>query len=285
MSLALMRIAARAPLWMLHAAGVALGWVAYCSNAYRRDLRRNLALAGYGDDARLRRAAIGEAGKMVLEAPKILLGPRDDALALVREFNGREHIEQARAAGKGIVYLTPHFGCFELAGQALNELGPLTALYRAPKIAWLATLLEQRRSRPDAHLAPADLRGVRTLIAALRRGESIIMLPDQVPGRGEGVWTEFFGKLAYTMTLAARLAERKDAACMIVTCERLPRGKGFVLHVRPLPSALPGESAARCINRALEEAIRARPAQYLWGYNRYKRPAGAEAPDPDGKAP
>ena len=284
MSLALMRIAARAPLWMLHAAGVALGWVAYCSNAYRRDLRRNLALAGYGDDARLRRAAIGEAGKMVLEAPKILLGPRDDALALVREFNGREHIKQARAAGKGIVYLTPHFGCFELAGQALNELGPLTALYRAPKIAWLATLLEQRRSRPDAHLAPADLKGVRTLIAALRRGESVIMLPDQVPGRGEGVWTEFFGKPAYTMTLAARLVERKDAACMIVTCERLPRGKGFALHVRPLPSALPGESPARCINRALEDAIRARPEQYLWGYNRYKRPAGAEAPDPDGAA-
>jgi KDO2-lipid IV(A) lauroyltransferase len=283
MALALMRLAARAPLRILHASGVALGWLAYCSKAYRRDLRRNLELAGYGNDPRLRRAAIGEAGKMAVEVPKILLGPRAQALALVREFNGREHIEQARAAGKGIVYLTPHFGCFELAGQVLNEIGPLTALYRPPKMAWLGALLEQRRARADAHLAPADLKGVRVLIAALRRGESIIMLPDQVPGRGEGVWTEFFGKPAYTMTLAARLAERKDSACMIVTCERLPRAKGFVLHVRPLPSALPGESAARCINRALEEAIRARPEQYLWGYNRYKRPAGA--PHPDGPAP
>jgi len=259
MALALMRLAARAPLWMLHAVGVVLGWLAYCSIAYRRDLRRNLALAGYEDDRRLRRAAIGEAGKMAVEVPKILLGPRSQTLTLVRAFDGREHIEQARAAGKGIVYLTPHFGCFELAGQALNELGPLTALYRPPKIAWVGTLLQRRRARPDAHLAPADLKGVRTLIAALRRGESIIMLPDQVPGRGEGAWIEFFGRPAYTMTLAARLAERKDAACMIVTCERLPRAKGFVLHVRPLPSALPGESAARCINRALEEAIRAEP--------------------------
>jgi KDO2-lipid IV(A) lauroyltransferase len=285
MALALMRLAARAPLRMLHASGVALGWLAYCSKTYRRKLLRNLALAGYADDRRLRRAAIGAAGKMVAEAPKILLGPRAQTLALVREFNGREHIERARAAGKGIVYLTPHFGCFELAGQALNELGPLTALYRPPKIAWLGALLEHRRARPDAHLAPADLKGVRTLIAALRRGESIIMLPDQVPGRGEGVWTEFFGKPAYTMTLAARLAERTDSACMIVTCERLPRAGGFVLHVRPLPGALPGESAARCINRALEEAIRTRPEQYLWGYNRYKRPAGAEAPDPDRTSP
>jgi KDO2-lipid IV(A) lauroyltransferase len=210
---------------MLHAAGVALGWLAYCSKTYRRKLRRNLALAGYEDDRRLRRAAIGEAGKMAVEVPKILLGPRAQTLALVREFNGREHIEQARAAGKGIVYLTPHFGCFELAGQVLNEIGPLTALYRPPKMAWLGALLEKRRSRADGHLAPADLTGVRALIAALRRGESIIMLPDQVPGRGEGVWTEFFGKSAYTMTLAARLAERKDSACMIVTCERLPRGR------------------------------------------------------------
>ena len=116
------------------------------------------------------------------------------------------------------------------------------------------------------------------LLAALKRGESVILLPDQVPGRGEGVWTEFFGKPAYTMTLAARLAARRDSVCLVVTNERLPDAKGFVLHVRPLPSALPGESAARCVNRALEEAIRERPEQYLWGYNRYKRPAGAEPP-------
>ena len=278
MALALMRLVARAPLWMLHSVGVFLGWVAYCSKTYRRNLLRNLELAGYGNDRRVRCAAIGEAGKMAVEAPKIILGPHEQTLGLIRGFNGREHIDAAGAAGKGIVYLTPHFGCFELAGQALNEIGPLTALFRAPKIAWIGKLLEQRRHRPDGTLAPADLRGVRMLLAALKRGESVIMLPDQVPGRGEGVWTEFFGKPAYTMTLAARLAERSDSVCLVVTSERLPDAKGFVIHVRPLPSAQPGESSARCINRALEEAIREKPEQYLWGYNRYKRPAGAEPP-------
>jgi len=278
MALALMRVAARAPLWMLHAVGVVLGWVAYCSPAYRRALRRNLALAGYERDGSVRRAAIGEAGKMVAEAPKILLAPRAEMLAMVRGFDGREHIDRARAAGKGIVYLTPHFGCFEIAGQALHELGPLNALYRPPKIAWLGALLDKRRQRPEGLLAPADLRGVRILIRALKRGEGIIMLPDQVPGRGEGVWAEFFGKPAYTMTLAARFAERTDSVCLIVTGERLPRAAGFVLRVRPLPAALAGESTERRINRALEEAIRMRPEQYLWGYNRYKRPRGAEPP-------
>jgi Kdo2-lipid IVA lauroyltransferase/acyltransferase len=279
MALALMRLAARAPLAVLHAIGVALGWIAYCSRTYRRDVRRNLALAGYEGDSRLRRAAIGEAGKMIAEAPKILLDAREKTLALVRAFDGREHIDRARAAGQGIVYLTPHFGCFEIAGQAIAEIGPLTALYRPAKIAWLRPVIEQGRiGGPNRRVAPADLRGVRILLGALKRGEAVIVLPDQVPGRGEGVWAEFFGEPAYTMTLAARLAERKDSVCLIVTGERLPRGAGFVLHVRPLPAPLPGESTARRINRALEEAIRARPEQYLWGYNRYKRPRGAEPP-------
>ena len=60
--------------------------------------------------------------------------------------------------------------------------------------------------------------------------------------------------------------------------ERLPRGAGFAFRVRPLADALPGEPVERRINRALEEMIRARPEQYLWGYNRYKRPRGAEPP-------
>jgi KDO2-lipid IV(A) lauroyltransferase len=185
MMLALMRLAARAPLSILHAIGVALGWVAYCSKTYRRNLRSNLALAGYDNDRRLRRAAIGEAGKMFVEVPKIVLGPRDETLALVRTFNGREYIERARAEGKGIVYLTPHFGCFEVAGQALNELGPLTAAISsaedrvARRAARAATPQAGRSSR-----ARGPRRCAACCLAALKRGEAFIVLPDQVPGTG-----------------------------------------------------------------------------------------------------
>ena len=278
MALALMRLAARPPLRILHGVGVALGWFMYCSPAYRRHLRRNLALAGYAN-AHLRCAAIAEAGKMLAEVPKILLGPRKETLALVRAFDGREHVEQARAAGKGIVFLTPHFGCFELVAQAVDAPRPLTALYRPPKMAWLKPLVEDGRALHNVRLAPADFGGVRHLLAALKRREAVLVLPDQVPGRGEGAWVDFFGAPAYTMTLAARLSGRQDSVCLVATAERLPRGAGFALRVRPLPAALPTESPTRRINRALEEAIRARPEQYLWGYNRYKRPRGAEPPD------
>jgi len=278
LALALMRLAARLPLRVLHGVGVALGWIMYCSPAYRRHLRQNLALAGY-TDARLRRAAIAEAGKMLAEVPKVLLGPREETLALVREYVGREHVEQARAAGKGVVFLTPHFGCFELVAQAVDAPQPLTALYRPPKMAWLKPLVEDGRARHNVRVAPADFGGVRDLLAALKRREAILMLPDQVPGRGDGAWVDFFGAPAYTMTLAARLSGRQNSVCLVATGERLARGSGFALRVRPLPAALPGESASRRVNRALEEAIRARPEQYLWGYNRYKTPRGAARRD------
>jgi KDO2-lipid IV(A) lauroyltransferase len=103
------------------------------------------------------------------------------------------------------------------------------------------------------------------------------ILPDQVPAVGEGEWVEFFGRPAYTMTLAGKLAARADVAAFLVMGRRLPRGAGYDVRVTPLAPARAGESPARRVNRALEEAIREHPAQYLWGYNRYKRPPGAPA--------
>jgi KDO2-lipid IV(A) lauroyltransferase len=272
------QLLARLPLGVLHALGWLLGWVIYgISPTYRRHLRENLAAAGYRE-ARLRRAVIGETGKMVLEAPRIWLRPRAQTLALLRGIDGLEHYEAARAAGKAIMVLTPHIGCFEIVAQALAERHPITVLYRPSKHEWLQPVIDRGRAQPGVSLASADLAGVRRLLAALKRRETVGILPDQVPGEGEGEWAEFFGRPAYTMTLAAKLAERADVACLLVAGERLPRGAGYVLRIRPLPPALPGESGPRHVNRAIESMVRMLPAQYLWGYNRYKRPAGAPPP-------
>ena len=275
MSRFLMSLVARIPLPALHALGALLGWAIYgLSPTYRRHLRENLQAAGYGD-ARTRRAAIASAGCLLAELPAVWLRPRAEVAGLVRRIEGRELVDAARAAGKGIVFLTPHLGCFEIAAQAAATEFPITVLYRAPKLAWLQPVIEEGRGRDNVRLARADLSGVRELLAALARNEAVGILPDQVPGEGEGEWVEFFGKPAYTMTLAAKLAERPGSVCLLAFGERLPDGEGYVVHVRPLPAALPGESATRRMNRALEELIRECPGQYLWGYNRYKRPRGA----------
>jgi Kdo2-lipid IVA lauroyltransferase/acyltransferase len=272
----LLALVASLPLWLLHRLGTVLGWAMYgISPTYRRNLRANLALAGL-DSARLRRAAVAHAGQMLAETPALWLRPQAEVAALVREVHGLDPALAARAQGKALLFLTPHMGCFEIAAQYAAQRIPMTVLYRAPKLAWLDPLMREGRSRGSVRLAPADLRGVRDVLAALKRREAAGFLPDQVPGEGEGAWAPFFGKLAYTATLAPRLARRADVACFLAYARRLPRGRGYGITLRPLPPALPGESDARHINRALEELVRECPEQYLWGYNRYKTPRGAK---------
>ena len=280
------RLLARASLATLHRLGALLGWLTWlASPTYRRHLRENMALALGADSARrVRNAAIANAGRTSLELPRLWLHPLEETVRLVREVRGWNYVEAARAAGKGILFLTPHLGCFEVTAQYYSHRAPISVLYRPPKQAWLQTMIEEGRARPQLYLAPADLSGVRTLIKALRRGEAVGMLPDQAPRRGEGRWIDFFGRPAYTMTLAGKLSE-SGAAVVLAWGERLPDGDGFRLHFMPPEHPVEGsvEERAACISREMERLILKCPEQYLWGYNRYKQRRGTE-PAPDSES-
>lgn len=270
------RLAAQLPLSLLHVIGTLLGWLMYGLSArYRRHFRDNIAAAGYAS-AELRREAIAAAGQLVAELPAIWFRPRDEVVRLVRRVVNEEEVLAALRRGEALLYLTPHMGCFEVTAQyAAERHAPITVLYRPPKMPWLDPLMREGRERPRVRLVPADFSGVREVFGALKRREAVGFLPDQVPGEGEGEWADFFGRPAYTVTLAARLAEKPNVACFLAYGRRLARGEGYEIVLRRLPEPLPGESATRRINRGLEALIRECPGQYLWGYNRYKTPRGA----------
>ncbi|HYD57714.1 MAG TPA: lysophospholipid acyltransferase family protein [Burkholderiales bacterium] len=273
----LLGFSARFPLALLHAFGAAFGWAIYLvSPGYRSHLRSNLAQAGI-DDPRVMREAIASAGKMLAELPAMWFRPHAETAALVRSVVGAEEALAARDRGEPLLFLTPHMGCFEVTAQYAARITPMTVLYRPPKIRALEPLMQEGRGRPGIRLVPADVTGVRELFSALRRGEAVGFLPDQVPSQGEGEWAEFFGRAAYTMTLAGKLAERPGIRCFLAYGRRLPRGAGYEIVLRAFPEKLRGESAARHLNRALEALIRECPGQYLWSYNRYKTPKGAKA--------
>ena len=266
------------PLSILHLLGAGLGRLTYwLSPTYRRHLRENLAQAGLAPALRGKVAA--ETGKQMLELARIWMRPLEEAVPLVVDVVGWAHVEAAQQAGKGIVFLTPHLGCFEITAQYLSSFGDITVLYRAPKSAVAQELILTGRKRAHLHLAPADLSGVRSLIKALKKGEMVGMLPDQAPKTGEGAWLKFFGRYAYTMTLAARLTET-GAASLLTWGERLPGGRGYRVHFQPPQNPLAGSTVDRAqqINSEIELLIQQCPTQYLWGYNRYKRPGGAELP-------
>jgi KDO2-lipid IV(A) lauroyltransferase len=282
----LFRLLARLPLRANHALGALLGRLAYAlSPRFRLRTRENALASGLAgpDPGRFARANAAEIGKGATELAWALFRPQE-AIGLVRELDGWEGVERLRAGNRPIVFVTPHLGAYDIAGRYLWSRLPILAMYRPHKLAWVDELLREGRNAgaaPDGtNVAPATLAGVRMVLKHLRRGGCTVLLPDQVPGLGEGEWAEFFGRPAYTMTLLGRLQEASGAALVFCFAERLPGGAGYALRFDPLEEALPPDraAAARRLNAGLERLIARCPLQYLWGYNRYKRPAGAPPP-------
>lgn len=277
---------ARLPLPVAHFLGVCLGRIVFAASPhYRRRLRDNLSACGIATDTEalnsLVRANVAESGKAIAELPYVWLRPTKDLLNNITSRQGWDAVLAAKAEGKGLIMLTPHLGSFELIGRYLAAQFPITVLYRPPKLTWLEPLMRAGRQRDNAQLATTDIRGVRSLLKALKRGDALGILPDQAPGAGDGVWAKFFGRPAYTMTLIQRLQERSGAPIITMFAERLPQNKGFSLHFSRLHNPLASDDvmAATQLNAAMEELIRQAPGQYLWSYNRYKVPSGARPPE------
>lgn len=283
MLLTLFRLLAWLPLPVLHGVGRIGGRIAYAwPGKYRRRLRSNAIQAGYPQASFARRAA-AQAGAMVMELPKVWLRNEQSLEKVVSSDNAV--VEAALAEGRGILYLTPHLGCFEITARYLTRHGPITVMFRPPRKAVLAPVMDAARNTSALRAVPATMQGVREFVRALKRGEAVGMLPDQAPGQGDGVWAPFFGRPAYTMTLPGKLAAQTGVAIILTAGERLPFGRGWRVHYLRLPEPLPTDPLAQAtlINQTMEALIRRFPTQYLWSYNRYKTPAGAPPPPADTK--
>lgn len=283
----LFQLVGRLPLRINHCLGAWLGLLAAkLSPRHRATTTANLAqylTSAVADRETLVRAAFIEQGKGMTEL----------ALAWTADIDRLEHlfapcpdwaeVEAAVASGRSIIFVTPHLGCFDIAGRYVASRIPITALYRPPKLRSLEPIMQAGRARGGATTAPADASGVRTLLKTLKQGGHIMILPDQVSAAergGEGVWAPFFGRPAYTMTLLPRLARASDALVVYFFAERLPSGRGYQMHFMPMhePYAEDRLVAATQTNQMVERLVALAPAQYLWGYNRYKQPAGAPPP-------
>lgn len=278
------------PLSWLRFLGGALGWAVWCTSPrMRQRFRQQVALAGVPWVQA--RPAIAEAGRFVAELPRLWFQPpHKSALKNVR-IEGIAHAQAAFVQGRGVIFIGPHCGSFELGPQALAEIfgpaqGPILAIYRPARQTLLARLEVHARQRPYLDVTPASLGSIRKLHRALQANRAVAMLCDQVPPEGQGIWAPFFGKPAYTMTLAVRLAWQTGAVVLPVGCERLGQGVGYrlviwpALALAPAPAASAGNAAMEAalgsavtrMNLALEAIIRSQPGQYLWAYARHKQP-------------
>ncbi len=197
MLIGMLRLFAGLPLSWFHAAGSALGWVVYWlsptySARLRENLRRGRSWRDETDFQRILRENISETGKAATELIPVWFLPKFRATRLIVSDMSLALIAEAEARGNGIIYLTPHLGCPDMAAICVAQHRPLTVLYRPPKMRMLQPLIEAGRRSDRVELAPTSLRGVRLLLKALKRGDSIGILPDQAPSMGEGAWADFF---------------------------------------------------------------------------------------------
>lgn len=180
-----------------------------------------------------------------------------------------------QAEGKGILFLTPHIGSWEVLADYLAWNYQATFLYQPPNVASAEPFMQASRSRFGAEQAPTDLRGVRKLISALKNQEVCLVLPDQDPGAKAGIHADFFGYPARTMTLVAKLAQKSNCAVVFLIAERLSKAQGYSLHVIEADELIASEDenlATQALNKGVEACVRQLPEQYLWSYKRYRKP-------------
>ena len=257
-----------------------MGILAYIgSGSYRKRLQNHLTQAQslYNFEASPWEAAKG-AGMMLADSLWIWAHPKE-AFSITQLPNW-EIVKEAIGEGRGLIIITPHIGAFEIIPRVLAQYFPATLLYRPAKQAWLDEIIEKGRELPGLNFVPANLQGVRELAKALRKGESIGLLPDQVPGVGDGLWVKFFGRYAYTPVLPVKIAQRNNTPTMYFVAVRRENGQGWIIETERMAEEFSEDlnTATNQLNKELEKVIVKYPHQYLWGYNRYKHPRGAELP-------
>ncbi len=257
----------------IHRLGIGLGYIMFLLMPKSKQLIRNHLIQSklFTDKTNLDEAiklTILESGKSIVESLALWQKKESEILSWVKSCKNWHLVDEAIAKNKGLLFLTPHLGCFEITSIFYGAKHPITVLYRPPKIQWLMPFIQAGRTRNNVKLAPANLQGVRMLMHALKRGEAVGMLPDQIPASGEGEWAPFFDKTAYTMTLASKLANKTGATVIMAFGERLANGEGFDIHLTQLADGAIATPAL--LNKAIEQQIMQKPLQYLWRYPRYK---------------
>jgi KDO2-lipid IV(A) lauroyltransferase len=205
---------------------------------------------------------------------KAWIGPIENTLALVTKTRGLEEFRAALASPQGVILLAPHLSNWEVFGFSACDGALSNFMYKPPKIAAMDRLLRETRSRSGVKLAPANRHGVAQLLKALKAGELVGILPDQVPDADGGEYADFYGQTALTMALASRLLQRVDAKVFCGFAKRLPNAEGFELIMLPADPQVYSDdlqASVAGVNRSVELCVNEAVDQYQWEYKRFRR--------------
>jgi KDO2-lipid IV(A) lauroyltransferase len=281
LGIGVMALLARLPWPLQRALGRTLGGVLRLLLRERRRIAaRNLALCFPALDDAARASLLGQhfaaLGIGLFEFARAWWG----SIAPLRrglQVDGLEHVEAARAGGRGVIVISGHFTTLEICGRLLCDHVPLAGMYRPHAQAAMEWAVKRGRLRYAAAMFGRD--ELRPALRHLKQGGLLWFAPDQDTRRGDSVFVPFFGRPASSLTSTHQLARLSGAAVLAFAHVRRPDG-GYTLRLSPAFADFPSEDAVADTARvmaAIEGMARAAPAQYLWIHRRFKRqPDGGE---------
>lgn len=279
LGVAFMRLLGRLPLAWVRALGWLLGWALYVVVAPRRRVvRRNLALCFPGWSEARRRALVPKVFVHFAQAWLDRGWLWHGSAAVTRQRLALTGAVDALAGSEPTVIFAPHFVGLDAGWTALTQQLPraFTTIYtdQADKVvdAWI----HAGRSRYGNGRLFGRSDGVRTIVAALRTGEPLYLLPDMNFGPEESIFAPFYGVQAATVPSLSRFARLARAKVVPVVTRMTPGG--YEVQVMPAWTDFPGNDMAAdtaLMNLRLQGWIDAMPAQYYWVHKRFKtRPPG-----------
>lgn len=259
--------------------GAAVGWLAWIADGrHRRVALGNVAAALPDRTPRERRAIVRRSfmhfGRLLFELLKFGTLPVERMLARV-EFEGEERVQAAYAQGKGVLFVTGHFGFWELHAMAHGKrFQPIGLLARALDNPELHALLESIRQRTGNFVIYRQ-GTIRRVMRALQEGKGVAVLIDQHVQARDAVSVDFFGRPANTTPAVAALALRTGAPVVPVFAVPIGGGRYRMIYEPPV-EAPPAESpdaireyTQRC-TQALEAWVRRHPDMWLWMHRRWR---------------
>jgi KDO2-lipid IV(A) lauroyltransferase len=213
---------------------------------------------------------------MMVEFALGWLGSDRRIAALPTTIEGLEHLEAARARGKGVLLVGGHFSHLELCARLVSQRIRIAGMYRRMDSTVFEWVVLRARLRYAAAMFDKD--DIRGTVKYLRAGGTLWYAPDQDMRSKDTVFVPFFGVPAATITATHHLARLSGAAAIPFFHRRLPDGSGYVLRLGAPLDDFPGSDAAADtarVNACIEQMVREAPEQYLWVHKRFKtRPPG-----------
>jgi len=272
---------ARLPFRTLMRLGRVAGRLALHLNPERRRIAAtNIALCfpELGETAQkaLLRANLCDVGMMLAEFALGWMGS-DRAIANVPvTVEGLEHLEAARAAGRGVLLVGGHFSHLELSARLVSSRIRIAGMYRRmDSEVFEFAVLRARLHYADAMFDKDDIRGT---VRYLKKGGTLWYAPDQDMRSKDNVFVPFFGVQAATITATHHLARLSGALVIPFYHRRLSGDAGYAMRLGAPLADFPSDDAERDtaqVNAQIESMAREAPEQYLWVHKRFKtRPPG-----------